>query len=177
MPVRPVSTIPSRDRAFRGVVERVASDASLSPHALRERLRPLYPQVEVFERLVEGEHSHLYVYRNGRYVPSVEERWWEAPGTACVGVSRRTGQLTHVSEEWATLMHSSPSDLIGHHYTEFVQPDAHLAAEAMFEALTQGDVDTQAMVRRPDGTTVHIDLHATLVDDEIDVRYRLRPNR
>jgi PAS domain S-box-containing protein len=178
MRIRDVSTIPSRDRAFRGAVQRVASDdEGVSAQALRERLRPLYPQVEVFESLLEGEASHLYVYRNGRYVPNVEDRWWEAPGTACVCVSCETGRLTHVSDEWAALMHSSPSELIGRHYTEFVQPEARLAAEAMFEALAQGEVDTQALVRRPDGSTVGIDVHAALGDDEIDVRYRLTPSR
>ena len=157
-------------------MERVAfGDASLSAAELRKRLRPLYPYVEVFERLVDGEQGHLYVYRNGRYEPSVDERWWEAPDTACVCVSLETGRLTSVSDEWATLMHASPPDLIGHHYTDFVQPEARPAAEAMFQALTQGEVDTQAVVRRPDGTTMTIDLHATLVDGEIDVRYRLRP--
>jgi PAS domain-containing protein len=176
MPNRPVSTIPSRDRAFRGAVQRVASgDATLSADALREQLRALYPQVEVFERLVDGEQSHLYVYRNGRYVPSVDERWWDAPGTACVCVSRETGRLTFVSEEWAALMHAAPTNLVGLHYTDFVQPAARPAAEAILQALAQGEVDTEAVVRRPDGTTIAIDLHATPVDGEIEVRYRLKP--
>jgi PAS domain S-box-containing protein len=169
-----VSTIPSRDRVFRRVVQRVADDSGgSSAEQLVERLRPFYPRVAVFERQLSGERRHFYVYRDGHYELEPSDRWWEQPGVACVRVSVATGRLTYVSGEWGTLMGADPAELVDRHYTDFVAPDARDAAAAMFEAVSdERDVGSEALVVRADGSTLAIEFRATLTDGEIDVRYR-----
>jgi PAS domain S-box-containing protein len=174
MSLRSVSTFPSSDRAFKRVVEHVGADTtSTSKDEVARRLRPLFPRVAVFEQQLTGEPTRLYVFRDGRYEAKSTESWWDKPGVACVCVSASTGRLIDVSSEYAALMHAEPSDLVGRHYTDFVQPEARDAAGAMFEALTEDrDVSSEALIRRVDGTTVRIELHASREDGEIDVRYR-----
>lgn len=169
-----ISTIPSRDRAFRRVVERVIADEDLrSPTDLTERLRRLYPRVAVFERQLSGEAGHLYVYRDGHFRRDPVERWWEEAGVACVCVDVATGRLTEVSDEWAALLGTEASALVGRHYTDFVAAEARPAAQAMFETLLEGgDVRSEALVVRPDGATIAIEFRAIREDGEIDIRYR-----
>ena len=171
---RSVSTFPSSDRAFKRVVDHVGADTtSNSTEEVARRLRPLFPRVAVFEQHLTGEQARLYVFRDGHFELDSGERWWDEPGVACVCVSAASGQLTRVSSEYAALMHARPEDLIGRHYTDFVQPEARDAAAAMFEALTEDrDVSSEALIQRVDGTTVRIELHASRTDGEIDVRYR-----
>lgn len=169
-----VSTIPSHDPAFRRVVESVLSPGA-SVEEVTARLRPLYPQVAVFARVLSGERRHLYVYRDGAYHREPAERWWDEPGVACVCVSAETGRLTYVSAEWAELMAGDAHRLLGRHYTDFVLPDARPTAAAMFDALLAArDVDSEARVVRADGSVVTVDFHARRMNGEIDVRYRLR---
>ncbi len=171
---RSVSTFPSSDRAFKRVVEHVGADmTSTSKDEVARRLRPLFPRVAVFEQQLTGEPARLYVFRDGRYEPQPVDSWWDEPGVACVCLSASTGRLTKVSNEYAALMRAEPGDLIGRHYTEFVQPEARDAAGAMFQSLAEDrDVSTEALLRRSDGTTLRIELHATRQNGEIDVRYR-----
>jgi hypothetical protein len=171
---RPVSTIPSTDAAFKRAVEKVWAEApNGSPRDLEARLRPLFPRVAVFERLVSGEHGHLYAYRDGGYQQPIEDRWWEAPGAACVCIDASTGELTHVSAEWADLMAGDPQGLVGRHYMDFLLPEARPVAVGMFEALLGGEeIDSEALVVRADGTPLTIEFHAHRTNGEIDVRYR-----
>ena len=177
MTPRILSTFPSTDRAFQRAVERLAADpGSATKDDLVERLRPLFPRVAAFERQLTGEPSHLYVFRDGRYEAARTNGWWKEPGVACVVISLQTGRLTRVSAEYADLMRADPQDLVGRHYTEFLQPEARLAAEAMFGALAEShEIATEALVRRTDGSTLWIELHATRRDGEVDVRYRPIP--
>ncbi|HEX8025034.1 MAG TPA: PAS domain S-box protein [Candidatus Limnocylindrales bacterium] len=174
MDVRYVSTFPSSDPAFRRVVERLRADRpSTSAEELTRRLRPLFPRVAIFEQQLTGEPARLYVFRDGRFEAGRADRWWESPDVACVCVDVGSGRLTDVSPEYAELMHAHKDDLVGRHFTEFIQPEARDAAAAMFESLVEDrDVTTQALVRRVDGTTVRIELHASREDGQIDVRYR-----
>jgi PAS domain S-box-containing protein len=168
------STIPSRDRAFRRVVERVVAEEGIASAAgLAERLRSLYPCVAVFERLLSGDQGHLYVYRDGYYKRDPAERWWDEPGVARVCVAVATGRLTYASDEWGALLGTEASALIDRHYTDFVLPDARPSAQAMFEALLEGgEVRSEALVVRGDGSPIAIEFRATREDDEIDIRYR-----
>lgn len=175
-PPLPLTTIPSDDPVFRRVVDRVAADSGArSPQELAERLRSLFPRVAVFERQLENERG-LYVYRDGRYQRRRSDRWWEEPGVACVCISAATGRLTHVSGEYADLMGANPEDLVGEHYSVFVVPEARAVADSMFEALRdQPEVRSEALVRRPDGSTLTIEFRAARENGEIDVRYRPMP--
>ena len=174
MASRYVSTFPSSDPAFRRVVEHLGADrSSTTTDELTRRLRPLYPRVAIFKQQLTGEPERVYVFRDGRYELDRSERWWEEPGVACVIVDVDSGRLTEVSSEYADLMHAPRAELVGRHYSEFLQPEAREAATAMFESHVQDrEVSTEALVRRADGTTLRIELHASRRNGEIDVRYR-----
>ena len=177
MPKRPVSTIPSTDRAFQRAVEKVVDDGhDATLDQIAARLRGLFPKVAVFRRLVSGESGHLYAYRDGHYEKKVAERWWDGPGVACVRVDAASGELTYISKEWAELMSAEPLGLLHRHFTDFVLPEATAAAQGMFEAVIEGgEVDTEALLLRPDHSTITIELHASRDDGEVDIRYRLKP--
>jgi PAS domain-containing protein len=131
-----VTTFPSRDGAFRRAVERVDVDATDdAKEELTRRLKPLFPRVAVIDRSLVGEPAQLYVFRDGRYQVDSEDRWWEAEGVACACLSATTGRLTYVSPEYAEILGAAPEAVLGHHYLEFVLPEAIDAAEAMFDAL------------------------------------------
>ena len=171
-----VTTFPSSDGAFRRAVERVNVHTVRAKDELARRLRPLFPRVAVFERELTGEAPQLYVFRDGHFQSSPEDRWWEADGVACVCISATTGCLTSVSPEYAEIVRGDPHELIGRHYLDFVLPEAVDAAEALFEALTTDrEVSTEAVLRRVDGSPVRIQLHAAREEGEIDVRYRVLP--
>jgi PAS domain-containing protein len=169
-----ISTIPSNDRAFERAVEHVAAHAPrATPADLEARLRPLFPRVAIFARHVSGEHGHLYAYRDGHFERSARDPWWDAPNTPCACIDAATGNLTHVSGEWADLMAADPSALVGRHFSDFVLPDARDAAEGLFQALQEGgEIDTEALLVRDDRSTIALEIHARRVDGEIDVRYR-----
>jgi PAS domain-containing protein len=171
---RTVNTIPSHDAVLRRVVDRLTRTRQpQSAEQLADLLRPLFPRVAVFERQLSGEWPHLYVYRDGRYEPERRDRWWEAPDAPCVHVSAETGRLTSVSGGWASLMHADAADLVGRHFLEFVQPDARAAAQALFEVVDEErEVRSEAIVARPDGTSLAIEFRAVRRDGEIDVCYR-----
>lgn len=169
-----VSTIPSRDPAFRRVVQSVLS-AGTSAKQLADRLRPLYPQVAVFVRALSGEGRHLYVYRDGAYHREPGGPWWNEPGVAGTRVSTVTGRLTYVSPRSAVLMAGERDSLVGRHYTDFVLPEARPAAATLFGALLEErEVDSVVRVAREDGSLVTVDFHASRTDEEIEVRYRIQ---
>jgi PAS domain-containing protein len=169
-----VNTIPSSDVVLRRVVDRVTeADQPGTAADLAARLRPLYPRIAVFERQLSGERAQFYVYRDGRYEPERRAGWWEQPGVAWVRVSAVSGELIAVSGEWAALMRSEATDLVGRHFVDFVLPEARGAAEAMFEAVSQNrEVRSEALVQRPDATTLAIEFRAVRRDGEIEVAYR-----
>ena len=171
---RVVNTIPSTDIVLRRVVERVTeADQPDTAADLAARLRPLYPKIAVFERQLSGERAQFYVYRNGRYEPERRAGWWEEPGVAWVRISAATGELTSVSGEWAELMRSDATKLVGRNFVDFVKPEARAAAHAMFEAVSQTrEVRSEALVQRPDGTTLPIEFRAARKDGDIEVFYR-----
>lgn len=171
---RNVNTIPSHDVALRRVVDRMTSDAPPGTAAeLAARLRPLYPRIAVFERQLSGERPHLYVYRDGRYEPERGDEWWAEPNVPCVHVAGDTGRLVAVSGEYAALMRSSRDDLVGRHFVDFVLPEARAAAQAMFEAVSEErEVRSEALVQRPDGSTLSIEFRAIRSNGIIEVCYR-----
>ena len=169
-----MNTIPSHDVVLRRVVERLNSDAQPSTaDDLAARLRPLYPRIAVFERQLSGERAQFYVYRDGRYEPDHPDEWWEKPGTPCVHVSAETGLLTKVSGEYAALMRAQATELVGLHFLDMVLPEARAAAQTMFEVVFQErEVRSEALVVRPDGSTVSIAFRAVRREGEIEVCYR-----
>jgi PAS domain-containing protein len=171
---RIVNTIPSHDVVLRRVVERVAADQQADTAAdLAARLRPLYPRIAVFERQLSGERAQFYVYRDGRYEPDRPGAWWDQPGTPCVRVSTSTGQLTFVSGSYAELMRAPEANLVGRHFLDMILPEAQAVAQTMFEVVSQErEVRSEALVVRPDGSTVAIEFRAIRREGEIEVCYR-----
>ena len=167
-----VRAIPSHDAVLRLLVDRATETPPGSAGELTARLRPFFPRVAVFERQISGERG-LYVYRDGRYEPQTPPSWWDAPDVPCVRVSMQSGELVSVTGSWAELMHATPTDLVGRHFLDFVKPEAHAIAGAMFEALqNEGEVRSEAVVQRPDDTTLLIEFRAIRRDGEIEVCYR-----
>jgi PAS domain-containing protein len=166
-----VNTIPSSDAVLRRVVDDVTRTAAPdSPDDLAQLLRPIFPRVAVFERLVSGERQNLYVYRDGRYEPEQRDRWWDAPDAPCVHVSPEDGRLTGVSGGWEGLMGRPDDEFVGHHFLEFVQPEARPVAQAMFQVLeAQPEVRSEAVVLRPDGKPLTIEFRAVRTDRDIEV--------
>ena len=171
---RTVNTIPSQDAVLRRVVDRITRTRPPQSAAhLADMLRPLFPRVAVFERQLSGERPHLYVYRDGRYEPEPREAWWEAPDAPCVRVSPDSGRLTSATGAWARLMAMPSEEVVGRHFLEFVLPEARPAAQALFEVVDEErEVKSEALVARPDGSTLAIEFRAIRRDGEIEVCYR-----
>lgn len=169
-----IQTYPSRDRAFSRAVERLVRrkpDARASE--LVDELRLLYPRVAIFERQLSNELPVYYAYRDGRFEPEGSEPWWTHEGVPTVRVSTSSGAITDVSDAWAVFMRGDRSALLGRHFTDFLLPDARDAGVGLFEAVVEaGEVRSEALVVRADGTTVSIEFRATLLGDAIEVAYR-----
>jgi PAS domain-containing protein len=174
MPSRLVNTIPSHDLVLRRVVDRVTKEVPPDTSAeLAERLRSLYPRIAVVERQLSGERSLLYVYRDGRYMPDAPEQWWTGEGIASIRLSRDTSTLTFVSPEWASLMGAPDRDLVGRPFLDFVLPEAEVGARALLETVAgEREARSEVLVRRPDGSTLGLEFHATHPDDEVEVCFR-----
>lgn len=159
---------------LRRVVERLNAESEPASAAeLASRLRPIYPRIAVFERQLSGERAQFYVYRGGRYEPDRTDPWWEEPGAPRARVSESTGRITAVTGEYAELMRASEGDLVGRHFVELVLPEAQVAAETMFEVVTEErEVRSEALVVRRDGSTLPIAFRAIRRDGEVEVWYR-----
>jgi len=169
-----VSTVPSTDEVFRRVVEWTIDErAASTPDELAAALRPVFPRVTVFERQLEGQQPRLYAYRDGMFETTAEDPWWQAEGVAVHRISRESGRLTYVTPAWAKLMLTDPERLVGRHFTEFVSPIMRPMARALFRLLRERhEIETQAAVQRPDGTSVAIQIHAICDEDEVEVHTR-----
>jgi hypothetical protein len=164
--------LPSSDVAFGHVVEKLAADAG-SPVMLLERLRALYPKATLAERGLEDEPRVFYVYRDGRFEVSGSDEWWLADDVARVTISCATGRLLTVNDRWSQLMDAPGDLLVGRHYSEFVLPDAMPSVVVMFAALVaHGEALSEALLRRPDGSSVGIEFFGKRAGDVIEVAYR-----
>ncbi|MEO7664365.1 MAG: hypothetical protein ABIV26_04510, partial [Candidatus Limnocylindrales bacterium] len=61
-------SLPSTDLLFGRVVEAAAASAR-TIEQLASKLRPIYPEIAVSERLISGEPRAVYVYRDGSLRP------------------------------------------------------------------------------------------------------------
>ena len=70
-------------------------------------------------------------------------------------------------------MGTTEAELVGRHFLEFVQPEAHAAALAMFAVVgAEGVVRSEAVLMRPDGSPLAIEFRAVRTDGDIEVCYR-----
>ena len=171
-PPLPTQPIPSADRAFAGVVEQAARWAS-SPAELEERLRALYPNVRLSERILSDEPRVYYVYRDGGVFPDAAEEWWADPATPYVEISTSDGRIAKVNGSWAQLMAAPPEQFLGRHYSAFLLPEAREAADALFASLVaQSEVRSRILLRRPNGSVVTVEFRARCDRDACRVHYR-----
>ncbi len=172
-PDRPQArTLPSSDRVFGRVVERILDEAG-SAGDLETRLRMLYPRAAVSEGQLSGAPRLLYVYRDGRYEANDRERWWDQPGVPRATMDARSGRFVDANDGWASLMHGDRAGLVGRHYTDFVLPEALDAARTLFATVVElGEAHSQALLRRPDGSSIAMEFHAVLDGDVVSVAYR-----
>jgi PAS domain-containing protein len=170
----PLSTVPSSDLVFRRVVEWTIEEyAGSSPEELTAALRPVFPRVTVLERQSEANETELFAYRDGPVQGTPGSRWWEAEGVAVHRISKESGRLTYVTPAWAKLMLTDVESLVGRHFTEFVTPVMRPMARILFRLLRERhEIETQAAVQRPDGSSIAIQIHATCGNDEVEVRTR-----
>ena len=163
----------------------IASDGSQAvaiETAEPARVSPIPERAEETGRRIDvGEHEFLLradgspSLRDGDHGTEVidDSAWWVAPDTPHARVSAASGELTFVTPEWAMLMRSKADDVVGRHFMDFVAPEARTAASGMFDLVRQvGELRSQALVRRGDGSTLMIELRAVLAGDSIDVAYR-----
>jgi hypothetical protein len=63
---------PATDSVFVSFADMLVDHGARSPAALEDRLRTEYPRAVVHERVLAGESATIwYVYRDGRWVPTV----------------------------------------------------------------------------------------------------------
>jgi hypothetical protein len=170
----PLSTAPSSDLVFRRVVEWTIDEHGLSsPEEITAALRPVFPRVTVLERQTETDEPQLFAYRDGQVQARADGRWWEAEGVAVHRISQDTGRLTYVTPAWAKLMLTDVESLVGRHFTDFVTPVMRPLARVLFRLLRERhEIETQAAVQRPDGSSIAIQIHAMCGNDEVEVHTR-----
>jgi PAS domain S-box-containing protein len=168
--------MPSSDRGFARAARTLVVDAR-SPEELQTRLRSLYPRTVVRERALANEPRVLYIYRDGRYERDQRDPWWQGDGLATAVIDLRSGIIVHASREWATLLGDRVDAVAGRRYTEFLLPEARDAAAAVIQVIQEaGEITSEALMRRVDGSTVPFQFHATRSGDRISVVYRRRPD-
>ena len=174
-PTTELRPMPSSDRGFARAARALVM-GSTSPADLETRLRSLYPRTVVRERALANEPRVLYIYRDGRYQREGRDPWWQAGGLATASIDLRTGTIVKASQEWAALLGDGVDAIAGRPYTDFLLPEARDAASAVIQVLAEtGEITSEALMRRIDGTTMAFQFHATLKEGRIDVVYRLRP--
>ncbi|MBI2775979.1 MAG: PAS domain-containing protein [Chloroflexi bacterium] len=167
--------IPSSDLVFGRVVKAVASTVR-SAEQLRARLRPIYPEVVISERLLSGEPLAVYVYRDGRLKPEASGAWWTEPGAARVTINLASGAILDANERWAALVGSPAAALLGRPLTDFLSPEALSTASLLLGILVEtGEAHSSVILRRANGASILTDFRAILDGDRVRVWYRPRP--
>jgi PAS domain S-box-containing protein len=135
--------------------------ADTARHLLCERLRLVYPDLDVLVRdpLSGFLGSTLYLFRDG----SVESRlgatlWASDPTTARVVTDRR-GMYVEANEAAAHLFGVAPEQILGQPAGSFTRPDARIRdADELWAVLAEsGRLHSLALVRRPDGSDIRVE--------------------
>ena len=166
-------TIPSGDAAFREHVERLlARHPARRPADFQARLRTIFPRVTVRERALSGEMPIWYVYRDGGWLPSLIQRWWEVQDLPRLAVSL---------DGWIVEANPSARALLGiemdpepRHFTDFVVPGTLADAQALFAVIEEGrDLTATVLLRPTSGDVIAIDLHVGREGDQLGAVFRL----
>jgi hypothetical protein len=153
LPLPRLMTIPSDDIAFARHCQRL-----LKRHGYRQagqlqaRLRRLFPCVVVRERVLSGEPTAWYVYRDGGWRGSSTRPWW---------LRRRTARLLLSPEGSLRQANPAARSLLGileggdAHYTDWVTPGTLEDAQTLFAVVAEGHpLEGTLLVRPVDGHTI-----------------------
>ncbi|MEO7665248.1 MAG: PAS domain-containing protein, partial [Candidatus Limnocylindrales bacterium] len=142
---------------------------------LASKLRPIYPEIAVSERLISGEPRAVYVYRDGSLRPEDRERWWTEPGTPSVSIDLKSGHIESANDGWARVVDAGHDTVVGRPYSDFLMPEAAQLSRTMLAILREtGEARSSVVVRRDDGRHRTYDFRATLTDDLATVWFRPR---
>jgi hypothetical protein len=175
-PVADVRAMPRSDVVFERVARRLADRAS-SPRDLQVRLRAYFPRAVVRERGLSHEPPILYIYRDGRYEQDHDGAWWTAAAVDTVVIDVGSGMIVEAGPRLATLVQgtdgSPEQGLVGRPWTDLVGPDALEVAQLTIATILElGEVTSEALLRRADGSPVLMEFHALLAHGRIEVAYR-----
>jgi PAS domain-containing protein len=124
-------------------------------------------------RALAAEPLVLYIYRDGRYEPEINDAWWTAPGLPTATIDLRTGTIMRASREWSTLIGDGSERLEGRAYSDFLVPAAREAALETIEALRESrELTSQVVLQRHDGSVLIVAFHAVLEGDRVDIVYQ-----
>ena len=164
--------MPRSDAVFARVASRLAEEAA-TPTDLEARLRTFFPLAVVRERSLSHEPRVLYIYRDGYYIHDRPDAWWRTEAVATVTIDIRSGRVIDASPSWAQVLREPADRLLGRPYTELVGPEALEVADVMLATVLElGEVTSEALLRRSDGSAVSFEFHAEREGDRIEIAYR-----
>jgi PAS domain-containing protein len=165
-------TIPSDDVAFGEHCQRLLHrHRHGQPGQLEAHLRRLFPSVVVRERVLSGEPTAWYVYRDGGWRGSGTRPWW---------LERRMPRLVLSPDGWLQQADAAARSLLGlgddesAHYTDWVTPGTLEDAQMLFAAVAEGHpLEGTLLIRPTDGATIACQVRGERHDTDIVVWLRL----
>jgi PAS domain-containing protein len=174
MPKPIVRTIPSDDSGFREHVSRIVQRNHVTrPSVLQAQLASIFPKVVVRARELSGENPVWYVYRDGRWTPATDHRWWDAPNLPRITVDPG-GSITSANAGAMSLLGLTDLTAQPRRFPELVAPGAiEQATELLRVVLDGNDLLATVLIRPVDGEAIACEVHASLADGGMDVTMRL----
>ncbi len=172
---RPITrTIPTRDRAFARLVERVVSEAHFeTPDDLTGHLRRMLPRVVVRDRGLAGEGTVWYVYRDGRWQDDLSDPWWQDPRVPTIACTL-DGWIVEADPMASSILGMDPARREARHFTDFVAPGTLRDAQRLFDIVASGQTFSGTVVAAPaGGELIAIELHIVRDGDRVVARMRL----
>jgi PAS domain-containing protein len=170
-----IVSVPSSDAAFARAVADALVGAGVGSEADLERaLRPLFPWTTVRRRELSSERmTTWYVYRDRDFGPAQVEPWWEAADAATLTLRAADGVVIEADAAVAALVDRDPDGIVGHAYTDLLDPRASSIAQSIWSVLLErGVVTTVVAMVRPDGLQALVEVRATVRGDLVDAHAR-----
>ncbi len=167
-------TIPTDDRAFAAICERLLEDREpKGATALQARLRSVFPRAVVRARELTGVQPALYVYRDGSWSSELHGLWWDTPDLPRLAVSAE-GWLIEGNATALGLLGVDPGDVGSRHFTDFVAPGTLADIQTILDVIEKGNDLTATVLLRPSsGYVIAVDMHAWRQEDRIVAVLRL----
>jgi PAS domain-containing protein len=169
------TSFPASDVAFGHVVQRVlASEEIASARDLEERLRPLYPMVQVRAHAAGPEASLTWdVFRDRDFPMPPDPRWWDRPDVPALLFEVPKGTVIGFNHQAVRLFDHAADDLMGMPYQRLVHPEAIDAASSVWNLLlARGALETVLAILRGGGRSIVVDARARVTGQVVEARYR-----